>query len=143
MDAVSRMICWIHLSIQAPKYDEHTFYPSVEYLRSKISDLKSYISFFEITKTKEMLLQRLQSQDADLAFVAIQFFVYADRLRPLDEKTEFHHWNHPVLEVEWDIKGTIKDISQVDDMANNTGGRLTLVEGGEAKASWNRINHIL
>lgn len=86
-----------------------------------------------------MLHQRLQFQDADLAFVAIRFFVYSDRLRPPDQKTEFHNWNHPVLELEWDIKGTIKDIGQVDD----AGERLMLVEGGEAKASWNRIDFVL
>jgi hypothetical protein len=143
IDAVSRMICWIHLAVRAPKYDKHAFFLSAEYLRNKISALKSLSSPSDITKTKTMLYERFQAQDTDLAFVVLQFFVYADRLRPLDQNTEFHNWNHPVLELELDMKGTIKDIDQIDDIVNDAGGRLTLVEGGEAKASWNRIDLIL
>jgi hypothetical protein len=140
IDAVNGMICWIHLAVQAPKYDEHTFFLSGEYLRNKISALKSLSSPSDITKTRAMLYQRFQAQDADLAFITIQFFVYADRLRTLDQNTEFHNWNHPVLDLELDMKGTIKDINQVNDRVNDAGGRLTLVERGEAKASWNRMD---
>ena len=60
------------------------------YNRNKISALKSS-SPSDIAKAKAMLYQRFQAQDADLAFIAIQFFVYADPLRPLDQKTEFHN----------------------------------------------------
>ena len=143
MDAISRMICWIHFAVRAPKYKEHAFFLSAEYLRNKISALKMQSSFFDITKAKAFLHECFQSQDADLAFVAIQFCVYADRLCSLDQKTEFHNWKHPVLEIELDIKGTIKDIGHADDMMKDEGGRLTLVEGSEAKASWNGIGLIL
>ena len=142
MDAVSRMIYWVHLAVQSPKYEEHTFFSSAEYLRAKISTLKSLSSSSDITKIKAMLYQRFQYQDADLAFVAIQFFVHADLLHPPDQTTEFHNWNRPVLELELDMKGTIKDINEVGDTVNDAGGRLTLIEGGEAKASWNRIGLI-